>query len=433
MGRQRFFIPAYFILALLVGASVGALDVQKRVGFARRPLAIGLAGAFAAAPLAANYYGNDKSSYYFAYDFAMNTLQTLERNAIYFPTADHATFPVLYLQAAEGMRPDVTLANKYGYPEAFVYEAMPLSIRSTFKKFPNQSEEELIEDWVVTNSSRPVYFTKKRGFPNLSGVNLANAGLLYRVTRADEDWRPPNLWERYRWTTLRDEDGRGDLTAGMILSDYHFARGRDVLAKGRTNEALDAFEACLRIGGENKELLNNIGSVYAENGILDAAAGYYQRAVNVDPDYDLAVRNLAQAFMESADYEKAAAYFDRLAKMNKATYHDLMCAVDCRKKLGQLDQAEDILQDMIRRDPKDDALFREVGNLYLNERNQPHIAMLYFAQSLALNPNQPDLQFLMARGYDPYSPMPELPSLGPEIPMPEFARPLVPELPRPAP
>jgi len=45
-------------------------------------------------PLTANYYRNDKSEYYFAYDFGMNVLKTLEEGVVYMPSADHCTFPV---------------------------------------------------------------------------------------------------------------------------------------------------------------------------------------------------------------------------------------------------------------------------------------------------------------------------------------------------
>jgi uncharacterized protein YfeS len=46
-------------------------------------------------PLVSHYYRADKSEYYFAYDFGMNVLNTLDENAIYIPTADHATFPAI--------------------------------------------------------------------------------------------------------------------------------------------------------------------------------------------------------------------------------------------------------------------------------------------------------------------------------------------------
>ena len=60
----------------------------------------------------------------------MNVFETLDENAIYMSGADHATFPVLYMQAVEGIRPDVSIGNKYGYPEESLYRDMSEEIRS---------------------------------------------------------------------------------------------------------------------------------------------------------------------------------------------------------------------------------------------------------------------------------------------------------------
>jgi hypothetical protein len=70
----------------------------------------------------------------------------------------------------------------------------------------------------------------------------------------------------YEWHSLDTEEARGELTAEMVLSDYHFARGRDLLEAGQEEAGIGQFDLALDIGGENKESLNNVGSAAAEGG-----------------------------------------------------------------------------------------------------------------------------------------------------------------------
>ena len=54
---------------------------------------------------------HDRSGRYAARDFAINYLESLERNAIVFCNGDNDTFPLWYAQEVEGVRPDVRIIN----------------------------------------------------------------------------------------------------------------------------------------------------------------------------------------------------------------------------------------------------------------------------------------------------------------------------------
>ena len=51
---------------------------------------------------------------YLAADWGKNILRTLKPDSIILPASDHSTFPLLYFQAVEGLRPDVLIGDKYG-------------------------------------------------------------------------------------------------------------------------------------------------------------------------------------------------------------------------------------------------------------------------------------------------------------------------------
>jgi hypothetical protein len=54
---------------------------------------------------------HDASRRYFARDDGVNALEGLPRDAIYVTVGDNDTFPLMYLQTAEGVRPDVRIVN----------------------------------------------------------------------------------------------------------------------------------------------------------------------------------------------------------------------------------------------------------------------------------------------------------------------------------
>ncbi len=56
-----------------------------------------------------NYNLNNRSEYYFTYDYAMNILMPVEKNAVIFVSDDTHTFPTEYLHYVERARPDISL------------------------------------------------------------------------------------------------------------------------------------------------------------------------------------------------------------------------------------------------------------------------------------------------------------------------------------
>jgi hypothetical protein len=156
-------------IAIAVGCGMGAaarqLGVwareQKRAAVAAGLAAIALVPA---AQLAGNWATHDASDRYFARDYAANALETLPPRAIYFTVGDNDTFPLWYLQAAEGVRSDVrvvnlSLANTSWYVEQLVRRdpSFPLTL-------PNGAARQAVrvEEWRDTMVMVPVRRTAEQ-------------------------------------------------------------------------------------------------------------------------------------------------------------------------------------------------------------------------------------------------------------------------------
>lgn len=403
-----FFIPSYTLAAVLLGAGLAWLLRARIRGVPLAPIGVAACVAAAVVPLMANHHHNDKSGYFFAHDYAANILKTLEPDAIYFPTADHATFPVLYLQAVEGRRPDIVIGNKYGYPEFDLYKDMPFEFRSQFGVIPSEKQQHAIEDWIVANTDRPVYFTHKRPIKSLPGASMVPRGLLYCAVRPGEAAPQRDYWSEYSWHTLDSTQARGEFTAELILADYHFFRGIHLLTQDDRDAALDQFEAALDAGGASKQELNNVATACAEHGLGEAAIGYYERALELDPEYELVLRNLGKLSLQQDNPAKAVAAWRRVLALEPLDREANWMLVDALKRGGWFDELLAHLSKMAQFGPDDPAIYREMGLVLLNEKQDTEQARAMFAKSLKLDPNQPELRMLMA---DNAAPQPDAPSL----------------------
>lgn len=113
---DRHYLPVCVTIAVLIACGLSAamewaaaVRREQSLG-AALPIAV-LGAAVPVAQLLTNWTMQDASKRYFARDYAANALQSLPPNAIYFTVGDNDTFPVMYLQSVEGVRPDVTILN----------------------------------------------------------------------------------------------------------------------------------------------------------------------------------------------------------------------------------------------------------------------------------------------------------------------------------
>jgi transmembrane protein TMEM260 (protein O-mannosyltransferase) len=124
---DRHYLPVVVTIGLLAACGAGAAAEGAVRGWrSSRRVPAAVLAAFVvlvpAAQLVMNWRSHDSSRRYFTHDYANNVLAQLPPNAIYFTVGDNDTFPIMYLQAVEGIRPDVTninlsIANVPDWPE----------------------------------------------------------------------------------------------------------------------------------------------------------------------------------------------------------------------------------------------------------------------------------------------------------------------------
>ncbi len=116
--RDYAYVGSYYAFAIWIGIGVTALmdTFAKSIKLLKREHAIGAIGVlcFFLVPFnmwVRNYHEHDRSGNYVAWDYAYNLLSTCEPDAILYTNGDNDTFPLWYMQAVEGVRTDVRVAN----------------------------------------------------------------------------------------------------------------------------------------------------------------------------------------------------------------------------------------------------------------------------------------------------------------------------------
>lgn len=296
-------------------------------------------------------------NYYYALDHADNILNSLETNAILMPSGDHNTFPVIYRHYVEAVRPDITIADKYGYIEYELYSSMP----DAPVRIRTRRQREEIEAYIIQHSGRPVYYTVKPRLDLLADYRAVSHGILFRVRSKEETMPKTNLLS-YNYRNLIDTSPTLDQAASVILSDYYFYLASNDLRQNKVEQGLKNVDKAAALSEGVKEEMNNLGTLLAEFGLNSQAITFYEEAARLDKRYLTPRWNLAYLFKAQGDIIHAIQVFNDLATLDTEDYR----------------------------------IFGELGFL-LYQHGDVELAVKNWGKSLALNPSQPQIIEAMAK------------------------------------
>jgi hypothetical protein len=163
---DRHYLPSLVIFSLIAAYGGGLLlmyvqDFFGRYGKMVIPLVLLLVLSSPCKQIIRNYSNIDASRKHFAHDYAGNILNTVEKDAIIFVAGDNL-WPLMYLQVAEIVRPDVvvispSLSNTGWYIEQITERYPNLPLHLTEEELANAAPM-LWQDSTIT--------TQVRGTPN---------------------------------------------------------------------------------------------------------------------------------------------------------------------------------------------------------------------------------------------------------------------------
>jgi Tfp pilus assembly protein PilF len=338
-----FCIPSIIVLAMWSGyIFTDTFQWMKKEGKDARMQYAAVALAVAVV-FASNYYVNDKSRNYVAYDYGMNILKTVDRNAVIFAEGDNTVFPLSYLLLVEKARQEdnITLYERTGIISHRLY-----GMDYFFLDEEEHAKRRATVEYDVVKGGRPVYYMAgdDASFP---GYRLQQTGLLYRVVGEDDTLPERDYWGRYDtrqvmnatiyrdtmtlniveiyYARLADQYSATDKDAALrILADAlkikpdnmyaRYGKGKILLAKGDYKGAYDEFMEAVSANPKSPQIHNNIGYSLIMRGEKEAALREYRIALQLDPYYIKARHNLAVFLVGQGRYTEAADQYKFIVK-----------------------------------------------------------------------------------------------------------------------
>ncbi|MEO8664575.1 MAG: tetratricopeptide repeat protein [Ignavibacteria bacterium] len=123
---------------------------------------------------------------------------------------------------------------------------------------------------------------------------------------------------------------------------------------GKINEAIGAYKKAISIISNNPAVLNNLGDIYLYKlNQLDEAKKFLNMALELDPDFAMALNNLGNAFMIEGKTQEAEAIFKEVIGKDRANvmaYGNLAVIYEDK---GNIAMATDMLHKILLIDPND--------------------------------------------------------------------------------
>ncbi len=100
------------------------------------------------------------------------------------------------------------------------------------------------------------------------------------------------------------------------FSAAYYNMGVAYFSYGDENNALIAYNNCLKYTPTDKQALNNMGVIYFNNKQYDLALENFFRVVRTNPDFPDAYANIGAVYQNQGKYQDAISYYDKALEFN---------------------------------------------------------------------------------------------------------------------
>ncbi len=287
----RFYIMPGVVFSVWLGAGILFLSglIKNKLAYALVFLPLIL--------LTGNYHESDRSRNWIAYDHALNTLKTLEKDSILFILGDDFVFPMAYLKVVEKRRPDVEVYEAFGNVFKNIYgkhtgsEAGRMKVRTEF----------------ANSTDRPVWFTKDI---DTGGLTVKPVGILFRVIRDGEIWQERReVWDSYNMRGVYDDKLYKDYRSRIISLRYPFLRAEYYKQKNDTDNAILSYRKACRAGRDVEGVFLDLGNIYYNNGRNREAMAAYDESVRINTGYASGYNGKGLVYNNKKEWDRAIEQF----------------------------------------------------------------------------------------------------------------------------
>jgi tetratricopeptide (TPR) repeat protein len=171
-------------------------------------------------------------------------------------------------------------------------------------------------------------------------------------------------------------------TARNNLGHYLFERDR-------VEEAIEQYQAALKINPDNAQAHNNLGNAFLRQRQVSDAAAEYQKALQIIPNFAEPHNNLGNVLLQKGQVDEALAEYQKAVHCNPnmAVAHFNLGIVFSQK--GQVDRAVVEYQEALKIDPNYAEAYNNLGSVFL-QKGEVDEAIAQYRDALDLKPDFAD-------------------------------------------
>lgn len=149
--------------------------------------------------------------------------------------------------------------------------------------------------------------------------------------------------------------------------DVHLMKGSACLVMGKERDAEKSFKKALRnAGSEKDDILYHIGSSYVQIGEIDKAVGYFEQALELNPENELALYDLGFFSDQEGQYHKSIEYYNRYLDIDPFNFSIWFNLGISYNKAGDFDKAIEAYEYALALNEEFDQSLFNIGNAYAN-------------------------------------------------------------------
>jgi tetratricopeptide (TPR) repeat protein len=190
--------------------------------------------------------------------------------------------------------------------------------------------------------------------------------------------------------TGNDQEAMEHLNRALQLSsgnaDVQHGMGYVLLQRKEYHKAIDHFLKTIRIDPNHAKAHMQLGICFAQTGDFDKACDHFLEAIKLDPDDPKTHYNYGNALARQKEYEEAFEQMKEASEidLNYSKYYDVQRGIKLFGD-GKLQEAEDLLKDVVRRIPEKSEVYLYLG-LIASSMEQPDSAISYLLEAIRANP-----------------------------------------------
>lgn len=185
-------------------------------------------------------------------------------------------------------------------------------------------------------------------------------------------------------------------------AEAEYGLGSALLAQKKTSEARECFERAVKLTANYPATLpnawNNLGLISGRAGLNDEAIGYFEKALQLDPDNVIALENLGSAYRGEKRWQEARKTLERAATLDPNSAEANYSLAMVFAQTGQTDQAYQYLQKALSIRPTYPEALNNLGVLYLRTQ-RPSQAVATFEKCIRVAPDFDQSYVNLARVY----------------------------------